>query len=341
MPNGEVRDYVEEFRRQGVRDEAIRKTLLVTGFSEAEIDAELEKPRAKPEPRSAALSIKSSALVNFRSGLPLSGYELLSESFFIYRKNFLALFLLALVPAVLLWAGSARGSEVVGLTVSAGRIIYFFGLVSLFGALVTAAKLAYGGVNAYEAIGAVKNIFLQYVWTLVLACFAILGGLVFFIVPGLLLVVWFVLCPFVAATGKGIGLTALLRSREYIRNYFELVAVRIGFLLLLAIIFFLALVVVLRAVIPPAWGHAFIAFASAVSGPVVILYFAALYKNMRGIKPEVEKIEFSLSQRLVLSGLIVVGFLAVLFAAWAYMSGDFYFVGAGNAMRWFGIKVGK
>jgi hypothetical protein len=66
-----------------------------------------------------------------------------------------------------------------------------------------------------------------YAWTLILGFFIFWGGFVLFIVPGILLGVWFYFAQYVFVNEKEKGLNALLRSKDLVSGYTWQVFVRL------------------------------------------------------------------------------------------------------------------
>lgn len=58
------------------------------------------------------------------------------------------------------------------------------------------------------------------VWVAIITCFIIGGASMLFLIPGLILSIYFIFAKIIVITEKENGLSALLKSREYVRGYF-------------------------------------------------------------------------------------------------------------------------
>ncbi len=61
---------------------------------------------------------------------------------------------------------------------------------------------------------------LSFLWLNLLAIFIIIGSSFFFVIPGMIIGIWFSLANFVFLDENLRGMNALLKSREYVRGYF-------------------------------------------------------------------------------------------------------------------------
>lgn len=107
----------------------------------------------------------------------------------------------------------------------------------------------------------------------------VLGGLVLFIIPGIILSVWLGLAPFVYFEQNKEGFNALAKSKEYIKGYWWSVFLRSLFILLVSLmvtILFGLITEVLR--IPNS--QSIIAIALT---PITILYNFELYRELKAI----------------------------------------------------------
>ena len=69
-----------------------------------------------------------------------------------------------------------------------------------------------------EAFGFALGKLFSFLWVAILSIIIIGGGSFLFIIPGILFAIWFILAPFVLMGEDARGMTALSRSREYVRG---------------------------------------------------------------------------------------------------------------------------
>ena len=107
----------------------------------------------------------------------------------------------------------------------------------------------------------------------------VLGGLLLFIIPGIIFSVWFSLAPFVYFEQNKEGFNALAKSKEYVKGYWWSVFFRGLFILFVSIIVTVLFgLITERLRIPPL--HSIIALALT---PITILYNFELYRELKNI----------------------------------------------------------
>lgn len=85
-------------------------------------------------------------------------------------------------------------------------------------ALIYAAISRDRRVGVGEAYSFATGKLFPYLWVVILLAIIIGGGMNFFIVPGILFAIWFAFANFVVVGEDSRGMSALLRSREYVRG---------------------------------------------------------------------------------------------------------------------------
>ncbi|MFO7495769.1 MAG: tetratricopeptide repeat protein [Desulfobacterales bacterium] len=110
---------------------------------------------------------------------------------------------------------------------------------------------------------------LSAIWLTLLLGF-VMTGAVFLVVPWVLFSVWFYFAPFVLADGDTRGMSALLKSREYVRGYWFSVFLRIIF------IWGLYALLVMVPLAGPILALAFF--------PFVLFYNGVLYENLKDLR---------------------------------------------------------
>jgi len=103
------------------------------------------------------------------------------------------------------------------LFVAVGLIIAGVHILSQTALIYTAAHRE-KRIGLGEAFGFASGKLFSFLWVAILSIMIIGGGSLLFIIPGILFAIWFILAPFVLIGEDARGMTALLKSREYIRG---------------------------------------------------------------------------------------------------------------------------
>jgi len=249
---------------------------------------------------------------------------LLGKAWQIYKQNWFTLSLIALAPLaaqllvgmlgmgllVLLAAafglkdfGAVEGME--QLLTNPIPLILSFLIVALVFGLVLIVFQIWSRVAMISAVGdnqlGFKQAFQQawskiraYYWVSLLFGLIFFTGFLFLAIPGLVIAVWFSLAVFVLMNEDVRGLTALLKSREYIKGYWWPVLGRVlffGGVLFISSVIYLALVSGLRDLFKTSlpFVPTILQFVpNVVVAPLIIAYFYSLYKDLRVLKGEFE-----------------------------------------------------
>ena len=113
-----------------------------------------------------------------------------------------------------------------------------------------------------------------YVWLLSLIAYMIMGGYILLLIPGIIFIVWFWYAPYVLALEGTGGMTAMVRSREYVRGQWWSTFLR----LLLLMLCQLGLNII--PIAGPVLGLAFM--------PFTMIYAGQAYRNGKRAHPDVE-----------------------------------------------------
>jgi hypothetical protein len=209
--------------------------------------------------------------------------ELLVDAWGQFQRRFGVLFgayLLSLLAIGLpLLAGMGAGMAVRDLSVAAAALcmlLAFVGSTAGFcwgwGACVAASLDDALDIRAAYARG--KEKILPFAFVTFLASFVICGGFLLFIVPGLVFSVWFFFATFILFDDDSRGMSALLKSRAYVRGrWFEV---------FLRLVVIWACTAILGAI--PVVGP----LISLVAAPYVLVYHALLFKDLKEVAGQVE-----------------------------------------------------
>lgn len=182
---------------------------------------------------------------NFSGGsLPGVG-DLLSQSWSIFANNagtFIGIIILPFIAQIIagavlffvllggLFLGGLRSlaspSSIVSKTTSVSSLILLIivGLAIVLINILSQAALVYAAVHRErkitlgEAYGFAFEKLPSYLWVAVLSTVIIGGGMFLFVVPGILFAVWFMLAVFVVMGEDARGMSALFKSREYMKG---------------------------------------------------------------------------------------------------------------------------
>jgi hypothetical protein len=154
---------------------------------------------------------------------------------------------------------------------------------------------------AYESIG-IRDAFKMswhrlgsFIWIALLWAFIIQGGIMLFLIPGVIFMVWFGLSIFVFASEGETGMNAFLKSKEYVRDRWFDVFLRL---------FVLWLVSIGIAIVPCVGGILSILFF-----PFMLLFVYLIYEELRTLKGEF-RFEPSTGQKCKWLGISALGYVA-------------------------------
>lgn len=209
--------------------------------------------------------------------------DLFKESWQLFQRRFailIGLYLLTMVAFMLpvgitigvaMLAGMAKGGGALVATGVAGLLVGLYLGFRCFAAFLHAVvddRLAFG-----EALEKGKGLVLPLAWIGFLTGFIIGGGFILLIIPGIIFMVWFFFAQFILVKEDAHGMSALLKSREYVRGEWFNVALRL--LLVWA-------ASVLLGIIPLAGPVLCIAFF-----PFVMIFHYLIYRDLREMKGDV------------------------------------------------------
>ena len=209
--------------------------------------------------------------------------DLFRESWQHFQRRFATLFglyLLTMVAFILplgitiglaILAGMSKGGIAFVLTGAVGLLAGLFLGFRCFAALLNAVVDDHLAFN--EALEEGGITFIPLMWIGFLTGFIICGGFIFFIIPGIIFMVWFFFAQFILIKEDVHGMDALLKSREYVRGEWFNVALRL--LLIWA-------ASILVGAIPLAGPILYIVFF-----PFVMIFHYLIYRDLREMKGDV------------------------------------------------------
>ncbi|MCD6550028.1 hypothetical protein J7K24_00595 [bacterium] len=325
MINQKIIDYIKKSLKQGAEKEEIREALISEGWSEKEVDEAMDyffnfdKQRSfVDEENKDSFGINSADV----SSLP-KGKELLSQAWSLYKQRILTFAGIVALPALLslliigLFVGgllmvnpSPNLINFIVLIITFISVLLILGIISLWSqlALVYAIKDSSEGIGIIESYRRAAQKLFSFIWMSIISGFIILGGFFLLVIPGILFAIWFSLAVFVLVMEDLKGMDALLKSKEYIKGRFRSVFLRflyigcVSFLFLLPVFFFESLDLPLLEDV--------VEFIIAlIVGPLSMIYYFLVYKNLRALKKELPFSSPTLGQKLPYLVIGVVGIL--------------------------------
>jgi hypothetical protein len=212
--------------------------------------------------------------------------ELFTKTFGMFKKRVLlliGLYLLALLVTgvavgIFVGIGALLGTMMegmrTGIAIGTGVVAAIAGLIAFgwgYGAFIFAVadeSLGFGEAlkRSWKKVG-------SFIWVFLVVQIIIVGGFGLFFFPGILFAVWFTFALFVFAREDVSGMSALLKSKEYVKGHFGGVFLR------------LFLLVVISGVIGA------IPFAgpilSLLYAPFMMLFIYNMYADLRGLKGKI------------------------------------------------------
>ncbi len=213
--------------------------------------------------------------------------DLFRQSWGLYRGRIGILIKIMLLPVALLVGGDIFGS--LNILSWLGGFLGFLGIITSFLAGLTLIFAIQDNLQFGESYRLALRRFWSYGWLTVLSGFVTLGGFVMLVIPGIIFSIWFIFAIYVFALEGEKGMSALLRSREYVRGYWRQVFGRQVVLILSAVAVILVLSFLGAALTggSKSGANLVINLFTLVITPFTTAYFYVLYQNLKSLKPEV------------------------------------------------------
>lgn len=254
--------------------------------------------------------------------------ELLKQSWQAYLQNitnFIGILIIALIGLAILggvsmvvfaggWAlfpsngvDMMGGAELLYFVISAVILFVICVIIYVWAyvAILQAIKDRGGSMSMLESYKRSWPLILPIIWLSILTVFVTAGGYLLFIIPGIILAVWFSFAPFVLIVENTRGFSALSKSREYVRGYWWAVFGRIIVLwivgMVISILFSIALdLIPTSSLVMEALLTVIQQAVIALITPFFILYTYLLYEDAKAIKGNVPN-QASKKQKIIYS----------------------------------------
>lgn len=347
MINKDIFDYIKNQVQKGRSKEEIKSALTSAGWQMADIDeaficAESNIPIA-PAPTSAPYSYQARQGSQNAATLP-SPTDLLKETWGIYKarfKTFAGIILVQFAPLVIMLiigilsfipmqshvggSGYEITVKIVNLLLAILAIItiLFLIIMQFWGqsSLIFAIKDNEENIGVKESYrrgwSKIGSIF----WVGLLSGIIVLGGFMFFVIPGIIFSTWFSLAAMIVVAESLGGMNALLKSKSYVAGYWWEVFWR--FLFIGLVLFGVNLIFAIPAGIVnfiagltksgllSAIGMIFSFIGNIVAlllAPLTVIYTFLVYKNLKAIKGDIVSV-FSNGEKVKF---IIAGILGIL-----------------------------
>lgn len=239
--------------------------------------------------------------------------DLLSESWNIFQKHF-RLIIGVVVPGIIV--GVAAGALflfddtiVISLASLVGGLVSIWVTVSLLYAISERDR-----ITVAEALRKGGQRFFSYLWISLLSGFIVLGGFLLFIIPGIILAIWFSLALYILAAEDRRGMNALFRSKQMVQGYWWPV---FGRFLVLGLIGFAIMVpfMIAEIMLEGVENAGAIEILQIFQGVISMLFSAfamvfgfLLYENLKAVKGELPFEKSGMGRKLKY---LAVGFIGI------------------------------
>jgi hypothetical protein len=274
MITPELLNYIKSSLAEGHSESVVKEELLKSGWQQSQIDE-------------AWTAVKSGVVVNNLEAPPgsrglLSPMDLIKGSAQIYKNHFAAFFALSLitfVPFAVARSLTLKNNYIYLLVALISFLILVWGQLAIY----YAAKNHGPGVSVKDSLKFGLRKLPSFIWISILVTLTPVVGYVFFIFPGILMAIWFMLATPVFVDEDLRGTKALLKSKSYVQGHaldvflrFLIIGIAVG-----------AISTLFDLIFGKTSNAALI--ANSILGvlvlPYSVIYAYELYRNLKSIKP--------------------------------------------------------
>ncbi len=269
----------------GVSQEEITKALVANSWQVTDINdafAVFAGPSPVPQPSQSAV-VSAQAQGGIATLMPVG--QLFSESWKLYKRRFLVLATLIAIPDLLTLVGQLfylNGTTLSGIL---SLIIFWLALASFVPALAGIVTALSSDTSFFDSFRQGMRSFFPLLWVGILLGLIFWGGMIMFIIPGVMMMVWFSFSGFTFVIEGKRGLNALLQSREYVRGYWWALFGRVVVMSAVILIPIFAVQYATTVVFGKAVATITYVLISIVITPLGMAYSYKLYQNMTALKP--------------------------------------------------------
>jgi hypothetical protein len=300
--NNELIAYIKAQIENGKSDESIKQELLNVGWSESEIEnAFNSKPSLTPQPTTTFAQPVGSQKMDGPVELLKKSFVLIKErwlpSFILIGATESLIFLVTLIVIFLtggfflleIFTGGVM-KEGVNLNIT-NLLMIIIPTAILLTIIYLSFTAAYFQIIINGSQGILKDVLLGFkksfgLFVVILISFLIESlGLIFFIIPGVCLIINFYLAPFVYFSEERKGINALIASTYYLKKYKAAFLTRTIFIALINLLFSTAVSNITSLITDNNIVNLVIKFNISILTTILITtYFYLIYQNLKTIK---------------------------------------------------------
>lgn len=308
MITGELINYIKVQLNNGVSIEDIKNMLLTSGWSHADINDALNKSSNLPSPA-----------------------VIFNEAFVLYRQRFFTLVGIITLPYLLsLWASTniynIHNLPFLVLLLIILLIFPTLGALALIIAIRDPGRNI-GIIEAYRS--GIRKIFSFWVITTLL-WLTVAGGLIFGIIPGIIFIIWFSFSVYIYLDDDIKGMSALLKSREYVKGSWMAIFGRLLFITIVYLGFSLIPHNIFSWTGIPYIDQIFSTVLYLLYTPLVTSYGYILYKSVRLIKGDLVFTTPKKAKRVFTFFAVIPVIISILLLSMSFLGIWFYLTGHGR-----------
>lgn len=274
--------------------------------------------------------------------------ELMAKSWQLTKQNWWYLLKLLLLPVIFIVLGQVISWVLVwlGAFIDNGTVMMIIGIIAAIVVLIMSLlavwgqfAFAYGIVHIEKSLSVVtiyKNVLgkiLPLIWMVILIAALLIPGYLIFIIPGVIMMIWFSMSMYVCLDEGTWGLSALWKSKELVKGYWWSIIGRfltmygLMMIVIYACMFVLALGGSILALLASLLGSAgaILAIIGAVIGYAIYfivmilvglfasVYYVQIYQSIKAVKGDVKVTENKTVNVLIIVWLVVLVILIGLF----------------------------
>lgn len=249
MPNQEIVEFIKSQRTNGTSDGETKEALKRAGWNESDIDDAFFVPLEHvPTPQMPATPIETTHVPE--------AMDIVREAISVFKTHWLQLVGFTLTPALI---GFILGIILIPTSVGVSFLLYQQPsvtekmILAMIALPIVAVIVSFLQMWSFAAIlvrirdrdqtlgfKEIWAISLKYAWPLLvvafLTSFIIGGGMMLFIIPGILFAIWFIFSSIIVVFDEERGMNALLKSKAYVSGMFGTIISRWVVILLIAIV---------------------------------------------------------------------------------------------------------
>jgi len=227
-------------------------------------------------------------------------FELLKNTWEVYKKRFKVLVGIMVIPAVspiffllvYLFLSGFHFAVPIAVPIIVAVVMFIFAVLIFGVSIWSSLALLFAIKDREENIG-IKESFRRaygrvssYLWVSVLHFFVGLGGFVMLIIPGIIFSIWFFLSTIIFVSEGHKGLNALLRSKEYVQGRWWKILWRTFCPILFYVIIASFISGIFSIFTPKEFSQIISSIISILIGSFMVVYLFLLYENLKQTRPK-------------------------------------------------------